>query len=339
MWTKFGATINYLGGKRRLVPEIFKHVPRDAGVFADAFLGGGSVSLFAKARGHQVFCNDISIRSVTVGQALIANSEYKITEEDILKLFVPAAHLSFIEKNYAGRMFVTKLARFLDNAFAQVETMPIHKRSLMRLLLIKFIIGTRPFGHFSAVGNVRKLEVHDYDLPLRSKVYAKNSLRQIGEPLGPLRVYAERINRGVFDNGQENRVYHNDVFDFVKKVKADVVYFDPPYADSTSYEESYRVLDSILLQKIEKPKVSAFTKKDALLFQDRLYHSAQHIKHWVISMGQTNSDRGISVEELTAIVRKYRPRAKFKVLEHQWAINNYVRREQEKNTEYLIFTS
>lgn len=59
----------YLGGKRRLCPLIFREVDRLvprchwAGLtFLDGFLGGGSVSLYAKAQGFRVVATDIAER-------------------------------------------------------------------------------------------------------------------------------------------------------------------------------------------------------------------------------------------------------------------------------------
>ena len=58
MWKRLQALPPYLGGKRKLMGRIFKHLPgpTEAPVFIDAFLGGGSVSLMAKARGYRVIC-------------------------------------------------------------------------------------------------------------------------------------------------------------------------------------------------------------------------------------------------------------------------------------------
>jgi hypothetical protein len=69
----FDALLPYFGGKRKLCPVIFKriskYIPRDTWqgkVFVDAFLGSGAVSLFAKAQGFRVICNDIAERSYIV---------------------------------------------------------------------------------------------------------------------------------------------------------------------------------------------------------------------------------------------------------------------------------
>ncbi len=101
----------YLGGKRRLCPLIFREVDRvlprrhwPGLTFLDAFLGGGSVALYAKAQGFRVMATDIAERAITVGQALIANSRVKITWEDVLRLAAPTDDpLGRIETGYVPR--------------------------------------------------------------------------------------------------------------------------------------------------------------------------------------------------------------------------------------------
>ena len=63
----------YLGGKRRLCPTIFREIDRlvprrlwGGVTFLDAFLGGGSVSLYAKAQGFPVVATDIAERAIVV---------------------------------------------------------------------------------------------------------------------------------------------------------------------------------------------------------------------------------------------------------------------------------
>ena len=84
----------YLGGKRRLAPLIFallaSRVPRCGWAklpFVDPFLGGGSMSLLAKAYGFEVHCNDLAYRSALVGHALIANCSITLTHADLALLF------------------------------------------------------------------------------------------------------------------------------------------------------------------------------------------------------------------------------------------------------------
>jgi len=70
MW---GALPPYLGGKRRLCPTIFREIDRLVSrrlwgrvTFLDAFLGGGSVSLYAKAQGFRVVATDIAERAIPI---------------------------------------------------------------------------------------------------------------------------------------------------------------------------------------------------------------------------------------------------------------------------------
>ena len=90
MWS---ALPPYLGGKRRLCPTIFREVDRILPrrhwpdlTFLDGFLGGGSVSLYAKAQGFRVVATDIAERGIVVGEALVANSRVRLTREDVLRL-------------------------------------------------------------------------------------------------------------------------------------------------------------------------------------------------------------------------------------------------------------
>ena len=38
-------------------------------------------------------------------------------------------------------------------------------------------------------------------------------------------------NNAIFDNKKRNKAYNLDVFDALKKIKADVIYLDPPYQE------------------------------------------------------------------------------------------------------------
>jgi hypothetical protein len=161
VWSKLKALPPYFGGKRRLLGRIFKHVPKpdEAPVFVDAFLGGGSVSLFAKGRGHRVICNDIALRSYIVGKALIENNHVRLAPDDVTRLFVPGdAESHFIEENFARSVVTTKHARFLDNALPVAREAKEPKKWLLLLLLIKYVLPMRPMGNFGAKTIVRQAE-------------------------------------------------------------------------------------------------------------------------------------------------------------------------------------
>lgn len=81
MLKKHSSLMAYFGSKRKLCRHIFKHLDRPDGkevVFIDAFMGGGSVSLYAKQIGYKVVAGDISLRGKITGKALIENSTQKV---------------------------------------------------------------------------------------------------------------------------------------------------------------------------------------------------------------------------------------------------------------------
>ena len=347
MWTKFEALPNYFGGKRKLIKDIFKHIKKKEGVFIDAFLGGGSVSLWAKAKGYKVICNDIAERSYVVGKALIENSRVKITDEDLARLFVPAKHKNFVKKNYVPKVFLNQTAEFLDNALAVIKHGFIDgspKQHLMLLLLTKFIQKTRPFSKFTHTRYNLALLEENYELAFTSlskgqlsKSLIRSNTAILQHPLIHLLEIKNVINRGVFENRQENEVHKMDVFDFLLKVTGDVVYFDPPYPGASAYENEYYVLDCILEEKIIKKDISVFSKEDAKVFLEKMFECSRHIPQWIISLGQTHPDEGVKPDELLKMVRKWR-RAEVEMIEHRWAINNVSGRPQGDNIEYIVYT-
>src|SRR5215471_21432678 len=118
MW---GALPAYLGGKRRLCSTILREVDRilprrqwPGLTFLDAFLGGGAVSLYAKAQGFRVVATDIAERAIVVGQALIENQRVKLTREDVLKLAATRqGDPGPIETKFCPSVFAANQARFL----------------------------------------------------------------------------------------------------------------------------------------------------------------------------------------------------------------------------------
>lgn len=97
MTALIGAFPAYPGSKRKLWKWIFctlnKVMPFEYwrhATFIDAFAGGGTVSLFAKAQGFgHVHCNDWSERSQFIFQGLLANQQTLLTAVDLLMLFQP----------------------------------------------------------------------------------------------------------------------------------------------------------------------------------------------------------------------------------------------------------
>jgi hypothetical protein len=335
MWQRLKALPPYFGGKRKLLGHIFKHLPKpsETSVFVDAFLGGGSVSLFAKARGYRVLCNDIALRSFIVGKALIENDRVKLTEEDVTRLFVVEQNdPGFIERNFAPDVVITKHARFLDGAFTVARETEGVKRWLLLLLLVRYVLRMRPMGNFGAKTIVHQMEQGKWEE--MNQNYLRDMLARsiCGHPRRVAESLRKRINQGVFSNGQNNVACEEDVFQFLGEVDGDILYLDPPYSGTSSYETSLRALDSMLEGKLIDAESSVFSKRGAIESLERLFEASQRFPLWVVSYGNAE----IGLDTLTSLVSKFKPEVKAEEFRYTHLTGLSSREHRERNREFLI---
>jgi len=345
----FEALPPFLGGKRRLTDIISSHFQGET--VCDIFLGGGSVALKAKLMNKRVIANDLAYRSKIIGEALIGNQNEKITEEDVYSLFIPSKHKSFIEKNYTPKIFIPKVAKFLDNAFANARKRKNPKKELLELLLVKYILSLRQYGAFQVgvFDNKMILKGEEIELlELASESRARKIKDGLSHALPILLKIKDQINGAIFNNGKANQAYQMDCFEFLKLMREkgeriDTIYFDSPYFNSTLYSNHYKVLDEILeTKKGIKIEDKAFNSKKVLENFERLFSLSEFIPKWIISLGYNPaSEAGIKGKKLLGVVQKFR-KAKLYHLEHNWAINNIASKsgkKQSENVEYLIVTN
>jgi site-specific DNA-adenine methylase len=311
MLRMFNAAPAYFGGKRRLANRILSHAQGET--FIDSFMGGGSVSLLAKAKGFRVLCNDIAERSVIAGKALIENADVRISEDDIYRLFEEAEPDGFVRENF-GNYYTEEIGEFLDVSWANIQRFrdPI-KQALMKLLWIRTAIYYRPLGDFSRPQVVEKMQ------ETISEDEMTGTLLELRENysvplLHVLKTIADQINYGVLDNGLENRVFQKDVIDFLKGVEGDTVYLDPPYYGSTSYENKYHVLDCMLARKLLPVEKSRFNETSVLKHTLELFEAASHIPRWIISIGQKTITRMAYMD----IVRQFKSQVEDIPITHKY---------------------
>lgn len=301
MLRMYDALLPYFGGKRKLCPIIFgqihKYFPRDkwqGAVFVDAFLGSGAVSLYAKAQGFRVIANDIAERSHIAGKALIENNQTLLTDADIHKLFIPTKNEHIIEQDCVPDVFIKRHAEFLDNAI------PNATRYIDKYLLLKYIFHLRPYSKFSSPNAFnRPMAEGCYDTI--KQTYSRAITNNLTTPLSILKCEVEKINAGIFSNGCVNEIHKRDVFEFIDTVSGDILYLDPPYAGTLSYESEYGILDKILGD--EKPK-SKFSSDDGMQVVDELLGKAEKFRLWAISFGNAGGKNELN--RLMDIASKYR---------------------------------
>jgi len=325
----------YAGGKRRLLGTIFKHLPSpaEAPTFVDAFLGGGSVSLMAKARGYRVLCNDVAERALIVGMALIENDRVRIDEADTLRLFVPRAEAgTFIVDRFAPSVLTTKHAAFLDNALAVARSASEPKRWLLLLLLLKYVLRCRPMGNFGARTIVRQLEEGAWES--MNPHYVRDALARTidGHPKALVENIRKQVNRGIFSNGHRNRAHRMDAFEFIQKVEGDVLYLDPPYAGTSAYETGLRPLDEILVGHPIEPERSRFSRRDGIQALGELLDLATAFPVWVLSYGNAEA----TLDDVVRLVQKFRPVQHAEAIRFVHCTGLAGKEHRERNRELLI---
>ena len=325
----------YLGGKRRLCPLIFREVDRIVPrrhwpemTFLDGFLGGGSVSLYAKAQGFKVVATDVALRSITVGDALIGNSRVRLTREEVLKLAQdPGGAPGPIEAKYAPSTFTHEQARFLERALALADqTADTARAALYRLLAIRVALLAHPMSQVRA-GTIHRLETGEYESITESCLnHYVDGLRLTR----PARLWelAQQINAGIFAG--EARVLRESVIEALPGIEADVAYFDPPYPGVMSYEKEYRIIDQ-LLEGSTRP-TSPFTAKTGASVIDLLFDQATHIPIWLLSLGNAV----VGIDELEGKMTRFGRRTKAIEIEYQHMPAVATEEKKELNREFLV---
>ena len=331
----FGALFPYLGGKRRLCPLIFREVDRllprrhwAGKTFLDGFLGGGSVSLYAKAMGFPVVATDIAERAIVVGRALIENSRVKLTHEDVIRLLTPNGEPAMrVEREMVPAVFTQNVARLIDRALGQAWVTPDPaKAALLKMLAIRVALLEHPMSQVRK-GTIHRMATGEFEAITGSCVHHYVEGLRLTRP-ERLWALAQQINAGVFQG--EAQVLKESVFDVLPRVQADVAYFDPPYPGVMSYEKEYRVIDEIL-EGASRP-TSPFTAKDGATMIDGLLERAQHIPVWLLSLG----NEVVTIGELEEKMKRLGRETRALEIKHQHLPAVATEEKKASNREFLV---
>lgn len=311
----------YLGNKRRLLPIIFAlladvHPPTawPASRFLDPFAGSCAVALFAKAQAFEVVASDIAEHSAMTARALIANSATRLTRAHLAALYRPAAADMTLPQ-----IFHPLQAPLLSTMLGNLPTFQEPLRSLLGLTLMKLLLGSVPMSLLTAT-----------DAPYAARSdYDRISSRRLGHYLGarsgftPAAAWkaASDVNAGVI--GGHGSACRLDALTALERFEADVLYLDPPYAGTTGYAQTYALLNSLLGASPDDAAVPAL---------DDLFDAAARVPYVVLSYGGPS----LSLESLTALVRRHRPVLKALAVPHSHLRSVAKEESYVRNREYIV---
>ena len=333
----FGALPPFPGGKRRLLGALFKHIPppSQAPVLADAFLGGGAVSLYAKARGYRVLCNDLAERSVVVGRALIENDRVQLSAADVLRLFDPALagqSDGFVSGHLCPDVLPEVHGRFLDNARAALGGFSGTKRDLVKLLLVKYAFRLRPMGNFGAKSIVHQVVDGDFDAVTPAFLRGTFLDRVHAHPRTHVEALRTAINRGVFCGAGPCKAHQGDAAAFLRTVHAEIAYIDPPYATTTPYETALRPVDELLAGHALTPEPSAFSGAGWRTALEDLLDAAARAPTVVLSFGNVACD----LDELLALMRRFKRHVHGEAIKYEHLASLASEESRARNLELIV---
>jgi adenine-specific DNA methylase len=327
-WKAFSALPNYLGGKRRLCPVIFREIARiyperqwPELTLLDAFMGGGAVSLYAKAQGFRVLANDLAQRCYLVGKGIIENNSQKITNEDLGLLFAERnGHPRFVEQNYVPQTFSLEMARFLDQALANLRDAGLEEthEALLYAALIRAMLLTRTGGQMTNLAFSTNMSRGNFDAITQGQLKAGYCRAYFEPPPHKMRKVQRHVNGGIFAGNAQ--VFQEDALTWMPEQQADIAYLDPPYFGSTSYEATYHHLDCILAgRSLGQYRPSRFNRREsAWLSLVQMFEAADRIPTWVFSFAD-NPD-GFSQRQLCDLIAEFDREPRVVPLQHRWSI-------------------
>jgi len=225
----------YIGSKTRLLEEIFQSVESNINTknysFADLFAGTGVVSHFFAEKGHEIFVNDILYSNYIAYLAWFSKESINVSKiHDILN-----------KKN------LIKADTLPENYFSQIYSNKYYSNNDAKKIgfVRNYIEEIKP-----------TLNQREYAVLLTSLIYA---IDKVANTVGHFEHYLKAEPQDtnfilemldIENNLAQAKVFNEDANILAKKIKADVVYIDPPY-NARQYVNFYHVLEN--LARWDKP--------------------------------------------------------------------------------------
>jgi DNA adenine methylase len=277
--------------------------------------------------------------SANITKSIVENSKTRITAEDVKLLLAPNKKATnFISQTFKGLYFSDEDNQFLDNLIANInfQMKDEYKKSLAYAAVTRACMKKRPRGIFTYIGE--RYDDGRRDLQLSLKDHFLENVNS--------------FNKAVFDNGQINISFNNDIFDLEADV--DLVYFDPPYLTAKSdndYVRRYHFVEGLIknwqgveidfstktkkFKKYPSPFDSKSTVNEAL---DRLFYKFQ--KSILVVSYSSNSIP--SKEEMIEILGQYKTHVELREIDYKYSFGNQNHKIEDNSNnvkEYLFIAT
>jgi len=321
----------YIGSKHKLIEWIFSIINKECegNSFADIFAGTGVVSAVAVKHFKKIILNDFLYSNYAIYQAFFGKSIWdKNKIDNIIKDYnnISGEDLedNYFSNYFGGKYFGYNSSKIIGFIRENIEENKNNLTSREYYILIAALL--------YAVDKIANTVGH-YDAYFKKKHINDDFFMK---PIDPISV-------------EEVSIFREDANLLVKKIKADVVYIDPPY-NSRQYSRFYHVLET--LTKWDKPKLhgvalkpdpentSDYCKSNA---KNRLAELVRDVdaRYLVVSYNNTynsksNSSRNkITLQEIEKILQR---KGKTKVFEKDYRHFNAGNTNFINHKEYLFVT-
>lgn len=322
----------YIGSKHKLSSWILSIIKKERppnGSFADIFAGTGAVGSAARGHFKKIILNDFLYSNYAVYKAFFEKGDY--SGDKILALINEYSRINpdslpenYISKNFGGKYFSNGAARMIGFIRQNIEEMRRGFTDKEYYILLASLI-------YSA-DKIANTAGH-YDAYFKKRL-VKDSFRMRAISPAPIKSLS---------------VFREDANLLVKKIKADVVYIDPPY-NSRQYSRFYHVLETLV--KWDKPplfgaalkppreNMSAYCREAA---KEKFSELIQNInaKYIVVSYNNTynpkssSSKNKISLERIKSVLSE---RGATKVFEKNYRYFNAGGTHFKDHKEHLFVT-
>lgn len=323
----------FMGSKEALLGPLWTVIGALSGTSVlDLFSGSGVVAHMLKARGKRVIANDYMAMAATFAQAMVANADTVLSDDDVEALLVPAADSDgFVRATFDGLYFSAADNVLIDSVRANLRRMddPM-RRALGMTALIRACLKKRPRGIFTYTGQRYDDGRRDLRLPLADHI----------------REQAALANAAVFDNGTPCEAHWGDAL--TAPLSAEVVYIDPPYFSPLSdneYVRRYHFVEG-LARDWKGVEMQWHTRTRKFRSYPTPFATAQGAVDAFAALFRRHADSAIVVSyasnavpdraALTALLRRFKRRVEVIEVAHRYSFGTQKRGNRNAVREYLF---